>query len=112
MVSRYIINVTLRATELEFRTSSFNVYPLIYICKHHVSTQEKCLIELVAHHSLETVGKKGSENFVLVYLLLNVLTGARLRVSTVIGANARQAFTQLFSVSSLFKGANWMEREV
>lgn len=100
----------MRATELEFRTTVTNLYPLMYICHYHLSSQYKFLIDLVAHHKLSNENgnhfSSAGESFVIVYLLLNVVTGVRARVSAVIKNTSKQTFTELFSVTSLFRGAN------
>lgn len=105
ILTSYVKQIILRTNELEFWIYADKLYPFCTIFKTHISSQQNCLIDIVAQHFLNPKIK-----YSISYLFLNPKTGLRFRVLIAVN-NEYQSFS-VFSLVSLFKSANWLEREV
>lgn len=88
--------------ELVIKTPYIYTFPLVWIAKFHSIFKFSTLTDIICCDNL------GSKNrFVVIYHLLSIKYNIRLRIMTSI-----KATDSLFSIVTLFKGANWLEREV
>jgi NADH:ubiquinone oxidoreductase subunit C len=102
ILSKSIIAVSVKNSDLEIRVNSNNIYPILYFLQKHTACQFDCLTDIVCY---DTPGKH--LRFGIIYNLLSVRYNTRLRLTTKF-----RDLVSLFSVSSIFSGAGWMEREV
>ena len=102
-----ILGTSIQATnvrnhDLEIKVNSNNIYPVLYFLQKHTICQFDCLTDIVCY---DTPGK--SLRFGIIYNLLSVRYNMRIRL-----VSKFKNIVALLSVSSLFLGAGWMEREV
>jgi NADH:ubiquinone oxidoreductase subunit C len=91
-----------RNHDLEIKVNSNNIYPTLYFLQKHTICQFDILTDVVCY---DTPGKL--LRFGIIYNLLSVRYNRRIRV-----VSKFKNIVALLSVSSLFSGAGWMEREV
>lgn len=94
--------VNVRNHDLEIKVNSNNIYALLYFLQKHTICQFDCLVDLVCY---DTPGKP--LRFGIIYNLLSVRYNTRIRI-----VSKFKHIVALLSVSSLFYGASWMEREI
>lgn len=107
MLFTRILGTSIQATnvrnhDLEIKVNSNNIYPVLYFLQKHTICQFDCLTDIVCY---DTPGK--SLRFGIIYNLLSVRYNMRIRL-----VSKFKNIVALLSVSSLFLGAGWMEREV
>lgn len=102
ILGKSIQAVNVKNSDLEIIVSSNNIFVLLYFLQKHTICQFDCLTDIVCY---DTPGKK--LRFGIVYNLLSVRYNTRIRIIS----KFKDLFA-LLSVSSLFSGAVWMEREI
>jgi len=98
----YIKNVDFYPYTLSIETDAKNLVSLLALLKYHSLFQMKCLIDIQAY---DTPGKYF--RFTVQYALLSVQYNYRINVRV----QTREGFP-IATVSDLYNGANWSEREV
>lgn len=88
--------------ELTLIVQPNKVYEVLFFLKNHTNSQFKCLTEICG----VDFPRRGAR-FEVIYCLLSVTFNTRIRVKTMVDET-----TPLESVTSIYSGANWMEREV
>jgi NADH:ubiquinone oxidoreductase subunit C len=88
--------------ELEIRVSAKLIYPILYFFNKHTFFQYRNVIDIISY---DTLGKKS--RFFIIYKLLSVFFNSRIRLVSKINE-----LDNLLSIVSLYKSANWSEREV
>lgn len=88
--------------EIEIKTSSKNIYPLIFFLNKHTLCQFKSMMDIVGYDSFKT-----QKRFFIVYNLLSINFGMRIRLLIKI-----DEFSPLLSNAGLFKSIGWSEREI
>ena len=96
-----IINYTFYKKELSINIPSNKIIPIFFFLKNHTNCQYKILSDLCA---IDYITKK--ERFNVVYNLLSVRFNSRIRVK--LSINELQPID---SITSIYKAANWWERE-
>jgi len=94
--------VNFKFSELELKVNSNNIYPIFFFLKKHTYCQYDCLVDIVGY---DTPGKR--LRFGIIYNLLSVRYNTRIKVVTKVSS-----VSALISITSLFFGAAWMEREI
>jgi NADH:ubiquinone oxidoreductase subunit C len=107
MLFKRILGKGIQATnvrnhDLEIKVNSNNIYPVLYFLQKHTICQFDCLTDIICY---DTPGKP--LRFGIVYNLLSIRYNMRIRL-----VSKFKNIVALISVSSLFLGAGWMEREV
>lgn len=102
ILGKSIQATNVRNHDLEIKVNSNNIYPVLYFLQKHTICQFDCLTDIICY---DTPGK--SLRFGIVYNLLSVRYNMRIRL-----VSKFKNIVALLSVSSLFLGAGWMEREV
>lgn len=102
ILSKSIQAANVKSHDLDIRVNSNNIYPILYFLQKHTICQFDCLTDVICY---DTPGKP--LRFGIVYVLLSVRYNTRIRV-----VSKFKDLISLLSVSSLFSGAGWMEREV
>jgi NADH:ubiquinone oxidoreductase subunit C len=102
ILGKSIQATNVRNHDLEIKVNSNNIYPVLYFLQKHTICQFDCLTDIICY---DTPGK--SLRFGIVYNLLSIRYNTRIRV-----VSKFKNIVALLSVSSLFLGAGWMEREV
>lgn len=97
-----IQTANVRNHDLEIKVNSNNIYPVLYFLQKHTICQFDCLVDLICY---DTPGK--GLRFGIIYNLLSVRYNTRIRL-----VSKFKNVIALLSVSSLFSGAGWMEREI
>jgi NADH dehydrogenase (ubiquinone) Fe-S protein 3 len=88
--------------ELTLIVEPRKVYEVLFFLKNHTNSQFKCLTEICG----VDFPSRGAR-FEVVYCLLSVTFNTLIRVKTIVDET-----TPLESVTRIFSGANWIEREV
>lgn len=81
---------------------SKNVYPMVYFLNNHTLCQFKSLMDIICYD----IPRK-RYRFSIIYNFLSVRYSLRLRVITKVNE-----LSTLFSLTGLYKSANWSEREI
>lgn len=97
----WIQNIIIVKNEIIIYTSVKHLNKLIYFFKNHTNALFKTLSELTA---IDYPDKK--LRFEIVYILLSTQYASRIRIKTLV-----DEITPLPSITNLYHGANWMERE-
>ena len=97
-----IINYTISKNELCINISKNKLIPILFFLKNHTNSQFKLLSEICA---VDYTSK--NKRFEIIYNLLSIRFNSRLRVKILI--NELQPVN---SIISIYKSANWSEREV
>ena len=97
-----IINYTISKNELCINISKNKLIPILFFLKNHTNSQFKLLSEICA---VDYINKE--KRFEIIYNLLSIRFNSRLRVKILI--NELQPVN---SIISIYKSANWSEREV
>jgi NADH dehydrogenase (ubiquinone) Fe-S protein 3 len=88
--------------ELTLVVNSSRIYEVLSFLKDHSNCQFKCLTEICGVDF-----PSRNQRFEVVYCLLSLTFNTRIRVKTIVDET-----TPLESVTSVYAGANWIEREV
>jgi NADH:ubiquinone oxidoreductase subunit C len=97
-----IKGVRLKNNDIEIKTTSNNLRALLYFLQKHTLCQYKVLVDIVC---VDIPGK--IRRFTLNYLLLSLRYNTRLTVVVKINE-----VSTLPSIVTLYRSANWLEREV
>lgn len=97
-INSYFIN----NNELSIQIPVNKIFPIFFFLKHHTNTQYKSISDICA---VDYPTKKN--RFEIVYNLLSIQFNNRLRIK--VQVNELQSVE---SITQIFKGANWFEREV
>lgn len=97
----WIQNIIIVKNEIIIYTSVKNLNSLIFFLKHHTNSLFKSVSELTA---IDYPDQK--LRFEMVYIFLSPTYSNRLRVKTLV-----DEITPIPSITHLYPGANWMERE-
>jgi NADH-quinone oxidoreductase subunit C len=98
---KYIKQVLIKNFELLLKVPYMYIYPLTRFLKLNNFTKLTILTDVICCDTLK------KNRFIVIYHLLNITTNVRIRLYVEI----KEVFT-LYSLTSLFKNANWLEREV
>ena len=88
--------------EIVIEVIAKNVYPIILFFKNHTICQFKTLIDIICYD----IPKK-NYRFSVIYNCISVQYNLRSRIITKINE-----LTNIFSIISIYKSANWSEREI
>jgi NADH dehydrogenase (ubiquinone) Fe-S protein 3 len=88
--------------ELSIQISANKILPVFYFLKNHTNTQYKIISDICA---VDYPSKKN--RFEIVYNLLSIQFNNRIRIKVKI--NELQSIE---SITQIFKGSNWFEREI
>nr|AEP42858.1 NADH dehydrogenase subunit 9 [Phytophthora alni]AFQ01952.1 NADH dehydrogenase subunit 9 [Phytophthora uniformis] len=97
-----IINYTLYKNELCINISTNKLIPILFFLKNHTNCQFKILSEICV---VDYINKK--KRFEMIYNLLSIRFNSRLKIKITI--NEVQSVD---SIITIYKAANWCEREV
>jgi NADH dehydrogenase (ubiquinone) Fe-S protein 3 len=98
---KWIESVVIIKKEIIIYTSSKNIYPLMKFLKKHTNTQYKTIVDITA---VDNPDQK--KRFEVIYNLLSIAYSSRIRIKTII-----DEITPIESITKIYKGGNWMERE-
>lgn len=98
-----IKNVCIKNYELVIKIPYIEVFPLMQILKKNLICNFEILSDIICCDML----KKKIYRFILIYSLLSIKNNIRIRVYFEI-----TDFFKVFSLNSIFKSSNWLEREV
>lgn len=101
MLPFWILNIIVIKNEIILYTSSKYLYSLIFFLRYHTNTQYNIVSDITAIDYPEH-----KQRFEIVYNLLSPLYNSRLRVKTII-----DEMTPLPSLTVIYPGIGWMERE-
>lgn len=102
VIPKYIKSCNLKKNELILITEESTLYSLINFLKKHLNSNYETLIAITA---VDYPNKK--KRFEVNYILLSLQYNYRIRVKTSV-----DEFTVLPSIETIYKSANWYEREV
>lgn len=102
LLPKLVFRIYFRQLELDIRSSVSNYVPLLLFFKMHSLTQYNVLVDLIVY---DNPGK--IKRFTIIYLLSSVRFNTRVRVQT-----QTDEIHTVFTITNLFKNANWSEREV
>lgn len=97
-----IINYTLYKDELCINITSTRVIPILFFLKNHTNSQFKVLSEICV---IDYINKE--KRFEIVYNLLSIRFNSRLKIKTTV-----DALQPVYSITALYRAANWCEREI
>jgi NADH dehydrogenase (ubiquinone) Fe-S protein 3 len=98
---KYIKQVLIKNFELVLKTPYMYIYPLVRFLKLNNFTKLTILTDVICCDTLK------KNRFVIIYHLLNITSNVRIRLYVEI----KEVYA-LYSLTSIFKNANWLEREV
>lgn len=101
-VPAWIQRTTWRRGELTLEVAPQHVVPVLHYLRNHMHSQYRVLVDITAVDYPEHRAR-----FRVVYHLLSVEYGTRVRVCTHVGETQ-----PLVSSTGLYSGAGWLEREV
>jgi NADH dehydrogenase (ubiquinone) Fe-S protein 3 len=99
---KFCYTIFLSSYFLEINTRSKYLLSVLLFLKNHTNTQYKLLIDLAAVDYPQKLHR-----FELVYNLLSVKMSSRLKVRVKVRSN-----DVLPTLSFIYKGLNWLEREI
>ncbi len=97
----WIQNVIIIKNEITINVAAKHLYQLVYFVKYHTNGQFDIITEVTAIDYPEK-----TKRFETVYILLNVKFNSRIRIKTLI-----DEMTPLPSLTTIYPGIDWMERE-
>nr|AEP43628.1 NADH dehydrogenase subunit 9 [Phytophthora pseudosyringae]AEP43630.1 NADH dehydrogenase subunit 9 [Phytophthora pseudosyringae] len=97
-----IINFTLYKNELCINILTDKLIPILFFLKNHTNSQFKILSEIC---TVDYINKE--KRFEIIYNLLSIRFNSRLKVKILINE-----FQPVDSIITIYKAANWCEREV
>jgi len=103
---KYLFTVIVRNNYLYLVLKNNNILNVLFFLKNHLLFNFTQLLDIVTVDKLEMNLVEG-KRFSYTYVLLSVLYNIRIFVNGFIGL-----FENLNSVSSIFKSADWLEREI
>ncbi len=98
---KWIESVVIIKKEIIIYTTSKNIYPLMNFLKKHTNTQYKTIVDITA---VDNPDQK--KRFEIIYNLLSTTYNNRIRIKTII-----DEITPIESITKIYQGGNWMERE-
>lgn len=101
MLPNWINNAIILKNEIILHTHVNNFYPLVYFLKHHTNCQYTIVSELTAIDYPEH-----KERFDMTYILLSPFYNTRIKIKVIL-----DEMTPIQSLSYLYPGTEWMERE-
>lgn len=102
MLPKYILKIIIYKNEIILYVSSRYIKNVLYFLNKHTNTQYKILSELCGVDYPER-----KKRFEVVYNLLSIRYNSRIRIKVL-----TDELTPISSAVSIYKGANWMEREI
>lgn len=103
IIGKFIRKTQIKNQSLEIKTSNINIYPLSLFLKKHSTCQYQTLVDIVAYDFPGKVLR-----FNLIYNLLSVDYASRITIVTKLPEN----LPAITTITSIFSGAGWLEREV
>jgi NADH dehydrogenase (ubiquinone) Fe-S protein 3 len=101
VIPQFLFHCSLDAYEIECQVSQKSLYSFMTFCRYHLLTQYKWLMDIAI------VDNPGRDlRFIIIYMLQSPKYNARLRVRVF-----ADEVTMLSSITTLYAGAYWMERE-
>nr|AEP43538.1 NADH dehydrogenase subunit 9 [Phytophthora nemorosa] len=97
-----IISFTLYKNELSINILTNKLIPILFFLKNHTNSQFKVLSEIC---TVDYINK--DKRFEIIYNLLSIRFNSRLKVKILINE-----FQPIDSIITIYKAANWCEREV
>lgn len=101
IIPKWIENIIIIKKEIIIYTKNQNLNKVMKWCKLHTNNQYKTLVEMTAVDYPEEKNR-----FEVIYNLLSTTYNNRIRVKTII-----DEITPVETITNLYKGGNWMERE-
>lgn len=98
---KYLKQVIIKNFELVLKTPYVYIYPLTRFLKLSSFAKLTVLTDIICYDTLK------SNRFIIIYHLLNISSNVRLRLYTEI-----KEICNLYSLTGLFRNANWLEREI
>lgn len=102
IITHFIKDIQIKNNCLEIKVRSKYLYPISLFLQKHSLCQYKALTDIVAY---DTPGKK--HRFTLFYYFLSVQYNMRM----ILCFKLMEVFPVITSITSLFGGAGWLERE-
>ena len=102
LIPNFLINIKIHRNEIFIYTDLKNIVPLISFLKNHYSCQYTVITDITA---VDYPNKK--KRFTMVYNLLSIVHNSRITIYVDI-----EETSQVESLTSIYKGADWYEREV
>nr|AVN67186.1 NADH dehydrogenase subunit 9 [Perofascia sp.] len=97
-----IITYTLYKNELGINVSTNKLIPILFFLKNHTNSQFKILSEIC---TVDYINKE--KRFEIIYNLLSIRFNTRLKVKIMVNE-----LQPIDSIISLYRSANWCEREI
>ena len=101
LVPFWIQNILIVKDEIIIYTPSKHLYSLIYFLCHHTNSLYQTVLDMTAVDYPEN-----NDRFEVVYMLTSTVYQHRIRVKTLVNET-----TPVSSLTPIFDGVNWMERE-
>lgn len=101
MLPRWIHNIIILKNEIIIHTPAKYLYSLTFFLKNHTNSQYKIVSDLTAIDYPEN-----TQRFDMVYILLSPFFNQRMRIKVIV-----DEMTPLPSLTSIYPGTEWMERE-
>ena len=102
IIPKFITNCVIKDYELEIKVKKQYIWSTLLFFKSHTFCQLKILTDIITYDVVTNLYR-----FIVVYNLLSIQYNYRIRLCTRI-----KTLESLYSVISIFKNANWAEREV
>lgn len=101
IIPKWIESIIIIKKEIIIYTSSKNICGIIGFLKKHTNTLYRTIVDITA-----TDNPEQNKRFELVYTLLSQGYSSRIRIKTIM-----DEITPIESITNIYKGSNWMERE-
>jgi NADH dehydrogenase (ubiquinone) Fe-S protein 3 len=98
---------TITKNELTLIILPSNLVKITKILRDHTNTQFKVISDIIGIDYLNTVNQFSSARFGIIYQLLSLRYNARIQLKIFMNE-----YAMIPSITSIFYGANWLEREV
>lgn len=88
--------------DIEIEVTNRYIYPLLSFLQKHSNCLFKSIVDMIAYDDPKKVYR-----FFLIYNIISIKYNQRIRIITKI-----KEISKLISITSIYKSANWLEREV
>lgn len=101
IIPKWIESIIIIKKEIIIYTSSIHLLSIINFLKKHTNTLYKTLVDITAIDNPEQI-----KRFEITYGILSNTYNNRVRIKTIV-----DEITPIESITTIYKGSNWMERE-
>lgn len=101
IIPKWIESIIIIKKEIIIYTSSIHLLSIINLLKKHTNTLYKTLVDITAIDNPEQI-----KRFEITYGILSNTYNNRVRIKTIV-----DEITPIESITTIYKGSNWMERE-